>query len=123
MPLSSAASYRWPGLLAKTVTTLDVLSRGRAWLGIGAGDYEAEARGLNVTAGLVLSDRILRKDLLCTPERALAESRDLIERWHGKGRLRYAVTPRFSRTRSSYGLLATSVSDGISSWTFIGCLL
>jgi len=32
-------------LLARTVTTLDVLSGGRAWLGIGAGDYEEEARG------------------------------------------------------------------------------
>ena len=29
---------------------------------------EAETRGLNVTAGLVLSDRILREDLLCTPD-------------------------------------------------------
>lgn len=44
----TAASYRQPGLLAKTVTTLDVLSGGRAWLGIGAGDYEAEARGLGL---------------------------------------------------------------------------
>jgi F420-dependent oxidoreductase-like protein len=46
--LVTAATYRWPGLLAKTVTTLDVLSRGRAWLGIGAGDYAAEARGLGL---------------------------------------------------------------------------
>ncbi|HEX6543196.1 MAG TPA: LLM class F420-dependent oxidoreductase [Ktedonobacterales bacterium] len=46
--LVTAASYRWPGLLAKIVTTLDVLSGGRAWLGIGAGDYEAEARGLGL---------------------------------------------------------------------------
>ena len=46
---------------------------------------EAETRGLNVTAGLVLSDRILRADLLSTPDRALAESRELIERWHGRG--------------------------------------
>jgi F420-dependent oxidoreductase-like protein len=44
----TAASYRQPGLLAKSVTTLDVLSGGRAWLGIGAGDYEAEARGLGL---------------------------------------------------------------------------
>ncbi len=61
---------------------------------------QAHARGLNVTAGLVLSDRVLREDLLCTPERALTESRDLIDRWHGKGRLRYAVTPRFSLSAS-----------------------
>jgi F420-dependent oxidoreductase-like protein len=44
----TAASYRQPGLLAKIVTTLDVLSDGRAWLGLGAGDYEAEARGLGL---------------------------------------------------------------------------
>lgn len=44
----TAATYRQPGLLAKTVTTLDVLSGGRAWLGLGAGDYEAEARGLGL---------------------------------------------------------------------------
>jgi guanine deaminase len=56
----------------------------------------AQQRGLNITAGLVVSDRILRTDLLTTPERALAESRALIERWHGRGRLQYAVTPRFS---------------------------
>ncbi len=40
--------YRHPGVLAKTVTTLDVLSGGRAWLGIGAGWNEEEARGLGI---------------------------------------------------------------------------
>ncbi|TMD66752.1 MAG: LLM class flavin-dependent oxidoreductase, partial [Chloroflexi bacterium] len=44
----TAAPYCQPVLLAKTVTTLDVLSGGRAWLGIGAGDYEEEARGLGL---------------------------------------------------------------------------
>lgn len=57
---------------------------------------EAEGRGLNITAGLVLSDRMIRPDLLCSPERALADSRALMDHWHGRGRLRYAVTPRFS---------------------------
>src|SRR4029450_11945051 len=36
------------GVLAKTVTTLDVLSGGRAWLGIGAGHYQEECEGLGV---------------------------------------------------------------------------
>jgi F420-dependent oxidoreductase-like protein len=40
--------FRYPGVLAKTVTTLDVLSGGRTWLGIGAGHYEEEARGLGI---------------------------------------------------------------------------
>ena len=40
--------YRHPGILAKTVTTLDVLSGGRAWLGIGAAWNDEESRGLGV---------------------------------------------------------------------------
>ncbi|GAA5194955.1 LLM class F420-dependent oxidoreductase [Rugosimonospora acidiphila] len=40
--------YRYPGILAKTLTTLDVLSGGRAWLGIGAAWNEEESRGLGV---------------------------------------------------------------------------
>ncbi|MCK9894411.1 LLM class F420-dependent oxidoreductase [Frankia sp. AgB32] len=44
----SAVVYREPGLLAKAVTTLDVLSEGRAWLGIGAAWFEQEAHGLGL---------------------------------------------------------------------------
>ncbi len=40
--------YRHPGVLVKTVTTLDVLSGGRAYFGIGAGWYEREARALGI---------------------------------------------------------------------------
>jgi F420-dependent oxidoreductase-like protein len=43
-----AVVYREPGMLAKAVTTLDVLSEGRAWLGIGAAWNEPEARGLGL---------------------------------------------------------------------------
>src|SRR5918997_4223294 len=46
--LVTGVTYRHPGLLIKTVTTLDVLSGGRAWLGIGAGWYEREHLGLGV---------------------------------------------------------------------------
>jgi len=61
----------------------------------------AERHGLNITSGLVLSDRLLRPDLLQTPRAALADSKELIGRWHGRGRLRYAVTPRFSLSASN----------------------
>jgi F420-dependent oxidoreductase-like protein len=44
----TGAVYRHPGILIKTVTTLDVLSGGRAYFGIGAGWFEREARGLGV---------------------------------------------------------------------------
>jgi F420-dependent oxidoreductase-like protein len=44
----TAAIYREPGMLAKQVTTLDVLSQGRAWLGIGAAWNEEESRGLGL---------------------------------------------------------------------------
>ncbi len=46
--LVGGVTYRHPGLLAKTVTTLDVLSAGRAELGLGAAWYEREHRGLGV---------------------------------------------------------------------------
>jgi len=57
---------------------------------------QAQETGLRVTTGLVVSDRVLRDELLTTPERAYEEAKALAERWHGNRRLRYAVTPRFS---------------------------
>jgi F420-dependent oxidoreductase-like protein len=46
--LVTGVTYRHPGILVKTVTTLDVLSGGRAWLGIGAAWNEEESLGLGV---------------------------------------------------------------------------
>jgi guanine deaminase len=57
---------------------------------------EASAQGLRITSGLVVSDRRLRPDLLTTPARAHAEALALADRWHGVGRNRYAVIPRFA---------------------------
>jgi F420-dependent oxidoreductase-like protein len=48
LTLVTGTVYRHPGILAKTLTTLDVLSGGRAWLGIGAAWNEEESRGLGI---------------------------------------------------------------------------
>jgi len=52
--------------------------------------------GLRVASGLVVADRELLPELHVSAETAYRSSRALIERWHGRGRLRYAVIPRFS---------------------------
>jgi F420-dependent oxidoreductase-like protein len=48
LTLVTGVVYRQPGILAKIVTTLDVLSGGRAWLGIGAAWNDEEAAGLGL---------------------------------------------------------------------------
>ena len=58
----------------------------------------AEARGLRMNAGKTLMDRHAPPALLDTAERGYDESRALIERWQGRGRLGYTVTPRFAPT-------------------------
>jgi len=61
--------------------------------------FEAcEERDLRMIAGKVMMDRHAPDYLLDTPESSYADSKELIERWHDKGRLRYAVTPRFAPT-------------------------
>ena len=67
---------------------------------------EAARVGLRVTSGLVVGDRLLRDELHTTPDRAYAESLALAARWHGVGRNRYAVTPRFSLSSSDELLAA-----------------
>jgi guanine deaminase len=57
---------------------------------------EASSSGLRLVSGLVVSDRRLRPELHRSPEIAYRDSRELIGRFHGRGRLLYAVTPRFA---------------------------
>ncbi len=62
---------------------------------------EAERLDLRMIAGKVLMDRNCPEYLQDTPEQGYQESKKLIEKWHGKGRLSYAVTPRFAPTSTS----------------------
>ncbi len=63
--------------------------------------FEAcEQRNLRMIAGKVLMDRNAPDYLTDTPESGYQDSRELIEKWHNRGRARYAVTPRFSPTSS-----------------------
>ncbi|SPO67711.1 guanine deaminase [Pseudomonas sp. JV241A] len=59
---------------------------------------EAERLDLRMIAGKVMMDRNAPDYLTDTAESGYIESKALIERWHGKGRLHYAVTPRFAPT-------------------------
>ena len=65
----------------------------------------ASARGMAMVAGKVLMDRHAPDNLRDDVAGAEADCRALIDRWHGRGRNRYAVTPRFAAT-SSAGQLA-----------------
>ena len=61
---------------------------------------EAAKRSLRMIAGKVLMDRNAPRSLRDTARRGYDESKALIARWHGRGRLGYAITPRFAATSS-----------------------
>jgi len=62
---------------------------------------EAELRNMRIIAGKMLMDRNAPDYLLDTPETGYQDSKSLIKKWHGKGRLLYAITPRFAITSTS----------------------
>lgn len=66
----------------------------------------AQARGMRVAGGKTCMDRNAPEGLCDTPQRAYDESAALIETWHGRDRLTYAITPRFSPTSSPEQLAA-----------------
>ncbi|MDQ2783162.1 MAG: guanine deaminase [Actinomycetota bacterium] len=72
---------------------------------------EASRVGVRMTTGLVVSDRVLRQDLLSTPARAYDEGRALAQKWHGTGLNRYAVTPRFSLSSTDEMLESCAALD------------
>ncbi len=66
----------------------------------------ASSSGLRIASGLVVSDRRLVPELETSVESALQESYALMERWHGRGLVSYAVTPRFAVSCSAEMLSA-----------------
>ena len=66
--------------------------------------HAARARNMRLIAGKVLMDRHCPEALRDTAESGYTQSRELIERWHGQGRLQYAITPRFAPTSSDLQL-------------------
>jgi guanine deaminase len=68
----------------------------------------AQRRNLRMIAGKVLMDRHAPEALLDTPATAYRDSKQLIEKWHKKDRLLYAVTPRFAITSSPEQLAVAS---------------
>jgi guanine deaminase len=66
----------------------------------------AAAKGMRLIAGKVLMDSNCPEELRDDPESAYTDSKTLIERWHGRGRLGYAITPRFALTSSEDQLAA-----------------
>ncbi|WP_191602781.1 guanine deaminase [Marinomonas algicola] len=64
--------------------------------------FEAsEARNLRMIGGKVMMDRHAPDFLVDTPESGYQDSKELIQKWHEKGRLHYAVTPRFAPTSTT----------------------
>ena len=122
LTLVTGAVYRRPGMLAKIVTTLDVLSRGRAMLGIGAAWYDREHAGLGVPFPST-SERFER----------LAEALEVVElMWAGEGGSSFipttpkpsiAASPaccRTSRPQASRSTISTPIraASKTSSWAF-----
>lgn len=61
----------------------------------------AQQHNMRLIAGKVMMDRHAPDALCDTPESAYNDSRALIEKWHGKGRNLYAITPRFAPTSTA----------------------
>ena len=61
---------------------------------------EAERRNMALVTGKTLMDRLAPDELCDNAENDMRESMELYRQWHGRGRLRYAVTPRFAITSS-----------------------
>jgi len=78
---------------------------------------KASAMNMRLATGKVMMDRNCPENLRDTAVSGYEDSQALIDKWHGKGRLSYAVTPRFAPTSTEEQLEFTSKlfndSDGV----------
>ncbi|MGO3363630.1 MAG: guanine deaminase [Corynebacterium sp.] len=113
----ATAAFFTEQLIANGVTTACVYASvhpGSA----GALFRHAHQRNLRIITGKVCMDRNAPDELLDTPDSAVTDSAALLEKWHGVGRLEYAITPRFAPTSSdaqltALGELAASHPDAV----------
>ena len=68
---------------------------------------EAETRGARMIGGKVMMDRNAPEKLRDTADEGYRDSKDLIARWHGRGRIGYAISPRFAITSTEAQLEAS----------------
>lgn len=97
---SATAEYFLDRLLAHGTTTASVFSTVHRE-SVDAFMESAQRRKLRMLTGKVMMDRHAPDNLRDTVESAERDCTDLIERWHGRDRLRYSVTPRFAPTSTS----------------------
>lgn len=102
---SSVANFFLDELLANGTTTAAVFATVYPQ-SVDALFAAAEERNMRLIAGKVLMDRLCPDELRDDPESAYQDSKALIQKWHGKARLGYAITPRFALTSSEEQLAA-----------------
>ena len=103
----AAAQFFLSELLASGTTTAAVFCSSHA-SSVTAFFEESARRNTRMIAGKVMMDRNAPPGLLDTAESGYRDSKALIERWHGKGRQLYAISPRFAITSTEAQLEAAS---------------
>ncbi len=92
---AQAASFFIAELLRNGVTSALAFSTSHV-ASVSALFEAAEGRGLRLITGLCLMDRHAPAGVLNGTEQSLVDTETLIRQWHGRGRLGYAITPRFA---------------------------
>lgn len=97
-PYASQEASIFLDQLVKNGTTTALVFATSSSVSVDAFFEQALKRNMRMISGKVLMDRNAPAELLDTPQSAYEDSKALIEKWQHKGRLDYAITPRFAPT-------------------------